>query len=145
MINYESKNYKYDNGQLYQYQTEGENAGKYTIYTTESGSFLEGTSSALGSINKTDTGKYLIGFFANDDNNAYIKANSKSDGNNIEMEGTNNTINLNLNLSGSNIPTENGIQASLFWLDTANELAHRQDFIKNGGAGKSTWITTVMN
>jgi RHS repeat-associated protein len=138
-ISYNGSNYRYDNGQLYQYQTEGEKIGQWTSYTAESGSFLSGINNALNTISKTASGDELIGFFANDDNNAYIQATSEA--NSIDLDGSVNIIHLNENLNGSLIPTEYGDQTSPFWLDAAHELAHRQDFISNGESTKTPWLT----
>lgn len=49
-ILHEGHNYKYSNGTLYQYQTKGDNAGTYTQYTAEKGSFLAGVTTGLNNL-----------------------------------------------------------------------------------------------
>ncbi len=139
-IMHEGKNYKYDNGTLYQYQTEGDRAGDYTEYTVEEGSFLAGVKTGLDNLaSKTEVGQGLINYFANDDNNAYIKQNDKNV-NSINMAGSSNTIYLSPNLEGSDIPTEKGVQKSEFWLDIGHELSHRQDILKRGNEATKEWL-----
>ena len=135
------ENYKYENGQLYQYQKEGENIGQWTVFTVETDRFLEGIQDALNKINRSVTGSELIDFFANDDNSAYIEATfDYVKGNSIDISGVVNIIYLKDNLTGSEIPTEAGIQISPFWLDVAHELAHRQDLILDNKTAISEWL-----
>lgn len=137
-------NYRYNNGQWERYETEGEHMGEYVAYTPASGSFLEGVLNGLNELNKNRVGHRLIGFFANDDNNAtIIQATNNRDGNQADiLDSATGLIKLKANFEGSEIMTEDGIQKSPFWLDIGHELSHRKDVITNGAiqAGKS-WLT----
>ncbi|MDR1091598.1 MAG: type III secretion system effector protein, partial [Prevotella sp.] len=118
----------------------GANAGQYTAYTATSGSFLDGVLKGLNKLNNNVTGNGLLDFFANDDNNAFIMAGTKN-----TADITNSArgeITLSSTFQGSDIPTENGVQTSPFWLDIGHELSHRQDVLKNGATqAGATWLT----
>lgn len=137
-----TNSYRYENGQWYQYQTEGENIGQYTAYQAQEGSFLDGVLTGLNLLGENSkTGKALLDFFANDDNNAFIKPALENKA--VIDDTATGEIYLNKNFLGSNIPTQNGDQVSPFWLDIGHELAHRQDVIKNGAENaKEAWIKT---
>jgi hypothetical protein len=130
--------YKYENEQWQQYQQQGQNIGKYTAYTPSQGSFLEGVLTGLNALaNNSETGQALLDFFANDNNDVFIRQGSKNvaDLNSFDIE-------LDVNFRGSNIPTEAGLQTSPFWLDIGHELAHQQDIQKNGSVQAGTlWLT----
>lgn len=131
--------YRYSNGQWEKYQTEGENAGKYTVFTPEAGSFLSGVLDGLNRLNKNVTGNDLLIFFANDENNTFIVP---GEANTIDVTGSaRGEMTLSKIFKGSEIPTEYGIQMSPFWLDIGHELAHRKDILTNGAeqAGKE-WL-----
>lgn len=132
--------YRYNNNQWERYETEGENMGKYVAFTPVRGSFLEGVLNGLNQLNKNRVGKELLGFFANDDNNATITQSIKKN----EADFTDSAIgeiHLKTNFEGSEIATESGIQISPFWLDIGHELAHRKDVITNGAAqAAKTWL-----
>ena len=132
--------YRYNNGQWEQYQTEGENAGQYIAYTPVKGSFLAGVLSGLNQLGKNVTGKEILDFFANDENNATLRPGSKNEINLLSLASG--KITLKSDFTGSKIPTLDGLQMSPFWLDIGHELAHRQDVIQNGieQAGK-VWLT----
>lgn len=133
--------YRYNDGQWEQYQTLGKNIGQWTAYTAAAGSFLEGVLGGLNQLNKNVTGKELLSFFANDDNNAFIVSRKKNTAD--ITDSALGIITLKSNFQGSRIPTENEIQISPFWLDIGHELAHRQDVLKNGAAqAGNTWLTT---
>lgn len=143
LYNDSTGSYRYNEGRWERYATEGEFAGSYVAFTPESGSFLEGVLGGLNSLAANSVGKELLGFFANDENNATFKPNSEGEkGNETVMQDSEaGTIFLNPNFQGSNIPTEGGIQKSPFWLDIGHELAHRQDIIKRGaGVAGKTWL-----
>jgi hypothetical protein len=136
----DGQSYKYDEGKLYKYETEGDKAGTYSEFTAEEGSFLAGVLGGLNDLGaKSSNGSDILGFFANDDNDAYIKENSDN-ANSIETGTSGNAILLNPNLEGSEIPTEQGLQKSPFWLDIGHELSHRQDFILDSKAANVEWL-----
>jgi hypothetical protein len=97
----------------------------------------------LGGLNdlgaKSSNGSDILGFFANDNNDAYIKENSNN-ANEIESGTSSNAILLNPKLEGSMMPTEKGLQKSPFWLDIGHELSHRQDYILDSDAAKGEWL-----
>src|SRR5690554_1155978 len=132
--------YRYNDGQWEQYQTQGQHAGRYTAYTAESGSFLEGVLDGLNRLNKNVTGNELLSFFANDDNNATIFSKVE---NSADISGSaTGSVYLSSTFEGSAIPTENGIQTSPFWLDIGHELSHRKDVIVNGASqAGALWLT----
>lgn len=132
--------YRYNDGQWEQYQTQGQHAGRYTAYTAESGSFLEGVLDGLNRLNKNVTGNELLSFFANDDNNATIFSGVE---NSADISGSaTGSVYLSSTFEGSAIPTENGIQTSPFWLDIGHELSHRKDVIVNGASqAGALWLT----
>ena len=136
--------YRYNNGQWEQYQTSGANAGQYTAYTPVSGSFLEGVLNGLNELNINLTGNELLNFFANDNNNAFIKQGTS---NTADISNSaSGTITLDTNFKGNPIPTESGVQMSPFWLDIGHELAHRQDVIKNGATqAQALWLTQTSD
>lgn len=75
----------------------------------------------------TETGKALIDYFSNDQNNIGIATNEIADkkGNYIDLgEQGYPTIYMKSDLSESSIPTENGLQISPFWLILGHELDH---------------------
>lgn len=132
--------YRYNNNQWERYETEGENRGKYVAFTPVRGSFLEGVLNGLNQLNKNRVGKELLGFFANDDNNATITQSIKKNEGDISDSAIG-EIKLKTNFEGSEIATESGIQMSPFWLDIGHELAHRKDVITNGAAqAAKTWL-----
>lgn len=138
-IMHENNTYKYDNGKLYQYQNEGENAYTYTEFSTEEGSFLEGVLNGINDLlSSSAEGEGIVNYFGNDDTDAFIAQND-TDENIIDLEGSN-TIYLSPKLEGSKIPTENGIEKSEFWLDIGHELFHRQDILENGNDVKKEWL-----
>ncbi len=136
--------YRYNNGQWEQYQTSGANIGQYTAYTPAAGSFMAGVLTGLNQLGQTNTGSSLLTFFANDKNNAFIRPSNKAKEENEAniADSAIGEIYLKKTFTGSDIPTENGIQTSPFWLDIGHELAHRQDVINNGSkqAGEA-WLT----
>ena len=140
-----TNSYRYDNGQWYQYQTKGENIGQYTPYEAEKGSFLDGVLTGLNLLGENSkTGKALLNFFANDDNNTFIKSGKRNEA--VIDNTATGDIYLNSDFLGSNVPTQDGNQMSPFWLDIGHELAHRQDVIKNGEAkAKADWVTTPQD
>ena len=133
-IIHEGQNYKYDGGKLYSYDKEN---SKYVEFESENDSFLSGLLQGLNDLSsKTDQGKGLVGFFANEKNNAFIEMGVKGEG---HSEGFGN-ISIDPSLRGSNIPTEKGIKESSFWLDLGHELAHTQDFLINGESAYDAWV-----
>ena len=144
LYNDSTGSYRYNEGRWERYATEGEFAGSYVAFTPESGSFLEGVLGGLNSLAANSVGKELLGFFANDENNATFIPNSEKEGGNVAMmiDSEAGNIFLDPNFQGSDIPTESGMQKSPFWLDIGHELAHRQDIIKHGASvAGQTWLT----
>jgi hypothetical protein len=112
--------------------------GKYTAYTPEEGSFLEGVLTGLNQLNKNETGSSLLKFFANDDNTATIRQGDK---NQADIGSASGFIDLNSNFQGSLVPTEGGVSMSPFWLDIGHELAHIQDVkVNDPEQAKQDWI-----
>ena len=139
-IIHEGQTYKYDNGTLYQYQTDGDNSGKYTQCEAEEGSFLAGVVAGLNDLaTKTDAGQGIVDYFGNDDNDAYIWQNDWNE-NVIDMANSSNNIYLSPNLEGTDIPTEKGLQKSEFWIDIGHELAHRIDILQRGKEATKQWL-----
>jgi RHS repeat-associated protein len=139
-IIHDGRFYKYDNGQLYQYQLSGENAGSYTEFTPEEGSFVAGIFDGLNQLaDNTKTGDNLVSYFSNDEKSAWIMQNDINE-NAIDMGSECNIIYISPNLQGSDIPTESGIQRSPLWLDLGHELSHRSDIIQRGDKAKATWL-----
>ena len=130
--------YRYENGQWYQYQQQGKDIGKYTAYTPQQGSFLDGVLAGLNALaSKSETGKALLDFFANDNNDVFIKQWTEN-----AVDLNSHDIFLDTNFQGSIIPCEGGLQKSPFWLDIGHELAHQQDVQKNGSTQANLpWIT----
>lgn len=87
-----------------------------------------------------DVGKNLVGYFENDDHNAYITENS-IEKNYIDVDGEN-MIYLNKNLIEEDMPVEGGkMAAPPIWISVGHELAHRQDYIKRGkNAANQVWL-----
>ncbi|MDH6309444.1 RHS repeat-associated protein [Dysgonomonas sp. PFB1-18] len=128
------QSYKYEDGQLYQYEK-----GKYNEYTVLPGSVLEGILNGLNDLfSNSRTGAWLVNYFSNDKRDISIKSLSRIEAQNMKLDYknqidmTNNIIYLKDDLSGSEIPTENGIQMSPFWLDIGHELGHGVDLSIRG-------------
>ncbi|MCH7400769.1 RHS repeat-associated core domain-containing protein [Belliella kenyensis] len=133
-IIHEEQNYKYDRGKLYSYD---EKNNKYVEFNSENDRFLSGLLQGLNDLSsKTNHGKNLVGFFANEKNNAFIEMGVEGEG---HREGFGD-ISIDPSLRGSNIPTEKGVKESPFWLDLGHELAHSRDFLVNGESVYDTWV-----
>ncbi|MCC5932060.1 MAG: hypothetical protein JJU28_22635 [Cyclobacteriaceae bacterium] len=136
---HDGQNYKYDGEKFYTYDKD---QSKYVEYKSEDDSFLNGVLQSLNDLStKTKQGNKLVGFFANEDNNAYLEMGSAGSGN---SEGYGN-ITIDPSLKGSEIPTEKGIQESPLWLDLGHELAHTQDYLTNGESVYGVWVENPSN
>ena len=136
-IYYNGHEYRYQDGKFLQYQTEGDNAGSY-IPTSDV--HVQSLGEVFIELSKVKTGKSLIDYFSNDENNAYIKFD---EGNNvINLSGISSTIYLNKDFIGEVVPTETGMQQMPFWLVVGHELSHRIDYLERGNDASKNWIET---
>ena len=134
---YNGHEYRYQDGKFLQYQTEGDNAGSY-IPTSDV--HVQSLGEVFIELSKVKTGKSLIDYFSNDENNAYIKFD---EGNNvINLSGISSTIYLNKDFIGEVVPTETGMQQMPFWLVVGHELSHRIDYLERGNDASKNWIET---
>ena len=132
---YNGHEYRYQDGQFLQYQTEGNNAGSYV---PTSDAQVQSLGGMLTELSKVKTGKSLIDYFSNDENNAYIQFD---EGNNvIDLSGVSSTIYLNKDFIGETVPTEAGMQQMPFWLVVGHELSHRVDYLKRRNEVSKIWI-----
>ena len=132
---YNGHEYRYQDGQFLQYQTEGNNAGSYV---PTSDAQVQSLGGMLTELSKVKTGKSLIDYFSNDENNAYIQFD---EGNNvIDLSGVSSTIYLNKDFIGETVSTEAGMQQMPFWLVVGHELSHRVDYLKRRNEVSKIWI-----
>lgn len=117
--------YKYDQGQLYSRNVDGE----WDEYSADEGSFLHGVYSALNELSSGGSaGESLVNFFGNETNNVFIKQNPE-DERNINKGAY---LLMNPSMKGSKVPTENGAIESPFYVTLGHEMAHTQDYYLRG-------------
>jgi hypothetical protein len=132
--------YRYDQGQLYSRNDDGD----WVEYKAEEGSFVHSVYSALNDLSDGgEAGESLIGFFANEKNNVFVKQNQDNKGN-PRYKNTNRGayVLMNPKVKGSKVPTEEGYKESPFYVALAHEIAHTQDYYLRGKEEvQAEWLT----
>ncbi|MFA8301438.1 MAG: RHS repeat-associated core domain-containing protein [Hyphomicrobiales bacterium] len=126
--------YKYDQGQLYSRNDDG----NWIEYTAEKGSFIHGVYSALNELAGGGVaGESLVDFFGNEKNNLFVKQNME--GENVNQGAI---VLMNPDMKGSEIPTQDGVKESPFYVALGHEMAHIQDYYLRGTKKvQSIWMT----